>query len=271
MGLDVDQLRRAFGLAASEASGVRANFGTHAKPYHAGECNRAAVVAVYLAQGGFVANRDAIETKYGWADAICGGHYDAGILTEGLGSTFALEEGAVIKQYPCCGANHAAIRAVTNLMQRENVQPDDVVSMEVHQSRYTANEILIYPWPSVGLEGKFCLAFNVAEAWRNGTVTVESFTDERLAELDPYRSRVTVVGEDGNPPVVVKMRLVDGKTIEYEAQDLARASLSDDEIDQKFRANAARADREDQAAEMLKKAWAVEELASLEELTELFG
>src|SRR5436190_9411422 len=38
--LKPEQIRCAFGIAASEASGVRVNFGTMTKPYHAGSLNR---------------------------------------------------------------------------------------------------------------------------------------------------------------------------------------------------------------------------------------
>jgi 2-methylcitrate dehydratase PrpD len=272
MGLDVDQLRRAFGIAASEASGVRANFGTNVKPYHAGECNRAGVVAAFLARDGFAADRNVIETKFGWGDAICGGNYDATRLTDGLGESLAIEKGAWIKRFPCCGANHAAICAVTELMRRENLKADDVDSVEVHQSPNPLQGALIYPWPALALEGKFSLAFNVAEAWRHGNVTVESFTDENLVELDAYRDKVTVVAGEGMPPKVrVKMNLVGGGTVEHVPSAFPGSeNPCDAELSQKFLENAARADRQADAEAMLSKAWNLEGLTSLVELTALF-
>jgi 2-methylcitrate dehydratase PrpD len=272
MGLEVDALCRAFGIAASEASGVRANFGTHTKPYHAGECNRAAVLAVFLANDGFVADRNSIETKFGWGDAICNGIYDESKLTEGLGESLAIEKGFTIKRYPCCGANHAAISAVVEVMQRDNLKPDDVESIEVYQSPNPTDGALIYPWPSVGLEGKFSLAFNVAEAWRSGGVTVESFTDEHLAELEPYWSRVVVIGEKGLPPSVkVTMHLLNGQSVEYQPASFpGYPSISQEELSEKFRANAIRGGRQGDSAEMLTNAWNVENLNSLQDLTTLF-
>jgi 2-methylcitrate dehydratase PrpD len=272
MGLDVDQLRRAFGIAASEASGVRANFGTNAKPYHAGECNRAGVVAAFLARDGFVADRNVIEAKFGWGDAVCGGHYDTSKVTDGLGEALAIEKGAWIKRFPCCGANHPAICAVTELIRRENLKADDVESIEVHQSPNPLDGALIYAWPSVALEGKFSLAFNVAEAWRHGNVTVESFTEENLAEVGAYRDKVTVIAGEGLPPkVTVKMHLVDGGTVEYKPSSFPGSeNPSDAELSQKFLENAARGGRQANAEAMLLKAWNVEQLTSLVELTALF-
>ena len=53
MGLDADAARNAFGIAASAAKGVRANYGTMTKPLHAGEASRAGVMAALLAAEGF--------------------------------------------------------------------------------------------------------------------------------------------------------------------------------------------------------------------------
>ena len=45
-GLDLNQTLRALGIAASEAAGLRENFGTMTKPFHAGRAAESGVVAV---------------------------------------------------------------------------------------------------------------------------------------------------------------------------------------------------------------------------------
>jgi 2-methylcitrate dehydratase PrpD len=274
LGLSADQVRQAFGIAASEAGGVRANFGTMTKPLHAGEANRAGVLAATLARDGFSANRDAIEARFGWGDAIASGTYDEAALTKGLGVSFAIEEGVEIKQYPCCGGNHAAINVVRRLMADEGLDPGDVAGIEVDQSGYVARDILLYPWPSTGLEGKFSLAYNVAEACHSGSVTIDSFRPARLGQLEPWRTRVRIREMEGRPPVAVRMRLTNGRVVAAEQPAAAGGGghpgpLSWSGIEDKFRRNAEHGGRSAQVPAILQLLERVEELGSLQPLTDL--
>jgi 2-methylcitrate dehydratase PrpD len=276
--LDVDQVRQAFGIAASEAGGVRANFGTMTKPLHAGETNRAGVLAAMLAGDGFSASRDAIEGRYGWGDAIASGSYDEAALTKGLGEGFAIEDGVDVKQYPCCGGNHAAINLIRRVIADEGVQPADIVSVEIDQSRYVAKEILLYPWPSTGLEGKFSLAYNVAEACERGNVTIDSFGSSRVDELEPWRGKVKVRDMEGRPPVAVRIHLAGGRVVtgvQPSGSGNQRGGHSDplsvDEIKDKFCQNVERAGRGAQAPAMLDLLERLDVLGSLTPLTDLLA
>jgi 2-methylcitrate dehydratase PrpD len=215
--LDAHRMATALGIASSLASGVRANFGTMTKPLHAGEANRAGVVAAMLARDGFTASTSGIEARYGWGDAIGGGQCDMAAVVDGLGQGLIVEQGVDHKAYPCCGGNHSTILAITELMAHNDLQPGDVERMEVEQSGFVAREILIYDWPRTGLEGKFSLAYNVAAAWADGGVTIASFDEAHVAALAPYRSKVKVIDVEGSPPtVVVRAFTTDGRIISHE-------------------------------------------------------
>jgi len=54
-GLNPAATRRALGIAASEAGGLRENFGTMTKPFHAGRAAESGVVAADLAKAGWTA------------------------------------------------------------------------------------------------------------------------------------------------------------------------------------------------------------------------
>src|SRR5438093_211506 len=58
LGLDAGQTRHALGVAASLASGLKENFGSMAKPFHAGHAARNGVFAAMLAREGFTASDD---------------------------------------------------------------------------------------------------------------------------------------------------------------------------------------------------------------------
>src|SRR5262249_39877566 len=53
LGLDAEQTRASLSLAASQASGLKENFGTMTKPFHAGHAARSGVLAALLARDGF--------------------------------------------------------------------------------------------------------------------------------------------------------------------------------------------------------------------------
>src|SRR3989338_592725 len=68
--LDVEQTRHDLALAASHASGLKENFGSMTKPYHAGHAARSGVLAAQLAREGFTASAVALEGRPGDAAAV---------------------------------------------------------------------------------------------------------------------------------------------------------------------------------------------------------
>jgi 2-methylcitrate dehydratase PrpD len=241
--LDADATQHALGIAASEAGGLRVNFGTMTKPLHAGLANRAAVEAALLAQSGFTASPEALEGRFGWHEVVCRGEGDLATVVRDLGAPFAIEEGLIYKAYPCCGANHYAIDGVIRLMSSHDLSGEDVEQIDVTIESRSLNDVLIYPWPRTPLEGKFSLAYNVAAAMVDGTVTVDTFTDEALGRLSAARDRVHVHASPDLPQnaAFVELRTTDGRTLSRR-QDVLRGSLDDpmswDELVAKFVANA---------------------------------
>ena len=61
MALNPEQTAMTISLAASQASGLRQNFGTMTKPFHAGDAARVGVVSAKLVRDGFTASQDALE------------------------------------------------------------------------------------------------------------------------------------------------------------------------------------------------------------------
>jgi 2-methylcitrate dehydratase PrpD len=149
-------------------------------------------------------------------------------VLDGLGESYAIEEGLVFKAYPCCGANHYAIDGVISLLREAGLGEPDVAQVDVWIEQRNLNEVLVYPWARTPLEGKFSLAYNVAAALVDGAVTVGTFTDSALARLAPVRDRVKVHATADLPQngARVKVRTHDGRTIERE-QLVLRGSLAD--------------------------------------------
>ncbi|MFB0561128.1 MAG: MmgE/PrpD family protein, partial [Candidatus Lokiarchaeia archaeon] len=72
LDLDVEQMMYAFGIAASESAGIRANFGTMTKPFHAGRAAENGIVAAMLAKRGFTSNKNAIDDEFGYLKVTTG-------------------------------------------------------------------------------------------------------------------------------------------------------------------------------------------------------
>ncbi|MBM4335732.1 MAG: MmgE/PrpD family protein [Deltaproteobacteria bacterium] len=179
LGLDAGALRRAFGIATSRAAGTRGNFGTDAKPLHAGLAARAGLEAAELARRSVTARPDALEMELGLADLYGGARP---LELPPLDAGFALDDpGVELKPYPSCRFTHRAIDAVLAL--REKHEGRELRAIEC-ASDPLGLSILIYPEPHTGLEAKFSLQYCVAIAWLSGWPGLDAFSDARAAADD---------------------------------------------------------------------------------------
>jgi 2-methylcitrate dehydratase PrpD len=184
LALQPEQTARALSLAASFASGLKANFGTMTKPLHVGHCARNGLLATLLAREGFTANTAALEHKQGFLEVFNGaGSYNAARMLGDWGAPFLIETGEPgLKPYPCCGSTHGAIDRALALVRQYHPEADDIASVEVltHPRRlpHTDN-----PDPGSGLAAKFSMQYAVARALVDGEVRLDHF--EGRAYLDP--------------------------------------------------------------------------------------
>ncbi|MGO4816327.1 MmgE/PrpD family protein, partial [Cupriavidus sp. 2MCAB6] len=106
MGLDLDQTLRALSIAGSQSAGLRENFGTMTKPFHAGRSSESGVAAAQFAEYGWSATDKILEAPRGFFRAA-GGGYDEGAILNQLGApwTFAAP-GISIKPHPSGSLTH---------------------------------------------------------------------------------------------------------------------------------------------------------------------
>src|SRR5215217_4720152 len=90
MGLDPEATARALSVAGSQSAGLRENFGTMTKPFHAGRSSESGVVAAQFARLGWTATDKILEAPRGFFRAA-GGGYDENAILDKLGApwTFA--------------------------------------------------------------------------------------------------------------------------------------------------------------------------------------
>ena len=177
LGLNAAQTETALAIATSLAAGIKANFGTMAKPLHVGECARGGLMAVLLARKGFTANAEAFEHKQGFFKLFNGeGHYHSERVVESWGQPFdVVSPGASYKQYPCCYSTHAAIEAALTLTREHGVfDAKSIVKVET----WTPAFGLSYtnrPDPASDLDAKFSVQYCAVKALLCGQVVLEDF------------------------------------------------------------------------------------------------
>src|SRR6185437_6190249 len=106
LGLDRAKTAQALAIAASLASGIKANFGTMTKPLHVGHTARSGLFAALLAEGGFTADNAALEHQQGFLMVYNGaGNFAADAILKDWGRPYdVVNPGPAFKQYPCCGS-----------------------------------------------------------------------------------------------------------------------------------------------------------------------
>jgi 2-methylcitrate dehydratase PrpD len=163
MKLDLERTTMALCIAASLASGLKANFGTMTKPLHIGQCCRNGLFAALLAEEGFEAATDVFEHQQGFLNVFNGpGTFDTGKLFENWGMPLEIEAKSIaLKQFPCCGSTHPAINMALQLRREDKVAAADISSIEVlpHGRRLRHTNT---PHPQTPLEAKFSVQYVVA-------------------------------------------------------------------------------------------------------------
>ena len=201
--LDPAGIAHALGLAASEASGIRANFASMAKSLHAGNTAAKAVNAAMLAQAGVTANPRVLESPAGYLDLFGGDRTcDFEELLSDLGRRWDFESpGLNIKRYPSCYYTHSAVDLLLETMAKNDFGHTDIESLYCGISPI-ATKVLIDRLPESGLAGKFSLPYCLALAAFHGTLAIPHFEDHYLQQPPIQRLmecvRTVVVPELGD-------------------------------------------------------------------------
>lgn len=181
LGLDREALCRAFGLAASRASGLTRNFGTMAKPLHAGDAARAAIEAVHLARCGFTADAAILDGPQNFIAVYGrGGSPLTQDSLESLGERWTIvADGIFVKRWPCCYAVHRPVAALQALIDETGLKKDEIVSVEVgflpgveHPLKHRA--------PTTGSEARFSIEYAIAATLLDGDLSLASFADDQV-------------------------------------------------------------------------------------------
>jgi 2-methylcitrate dehydratase PrpD len=246
IGLDLHHTLYAIGIAASEAAGLRENFGTMTKPLHAGRAAESGVVAAELAVLGWTAAEQILEAPRGFFRAA-GGGYDPNAIVHKLGQPWTFRQpGISIKPYPSGSLTHPAMIEMTRLIRTHAIQAQQVARVDVGTNRNMPNA-LIHHQPKTGLEAKFSMEFCMAALLLYGKAGLTEFTSQVVNRRE-VQAMIARIHFGVNPvaeaagynkmTTILDIRLRDGRTISGRA-DFAKGSpaipMTYQEVADKFR------------------------------------
>ncbi|MGA0564390.1 MmgE/PrpD family protein [Ancylobacter sp. VNQ12] len=280
-GLSVEQVVRAFGCAGSQSAGLRENFGTMMKPFHAGRSSESGVVAADFAELGWTTTDKILEAPRGFFQAA-GGGFDAAAIAGKLGQpwTFAFP-GVSIKPHPSGSLTHPGMTELLRLIHAHSIAAGDVERVDVGTNQNMPNA-LIHHRPKNELQAKFSMEFCMAILLLDGRGSLPEFTDETV-ERDDVKAMIERVNFHVHPDAeaagydkmttIIDIHMKDGRVISGRA-DFGKGSpanpMSYDECADKFRgcAEFARWDRAKTEA-IIETVRRLERVGDVRELTRL--
>ena len=282
LGLDVEQTRIALGIAASKSAGIRVNFGTMTKPYHAGAAAENGVVAARLASIGYEANPDGLDGVWGFFQVTAGGGEPGRIIGK-LGNPYAMvNPGFSIKPYPCGSMVHPAMDTLRDLVLEEDIKPAQIKAIHcATQSHVLAG--LRYADPQDELQAKFSMNFCLGIIALRRKAGIAEFTDE-VVLLPEVRAMIRRVNAYPDPNVeaegadrmrsVVEVELNNGQVLKRTAtmsRGMPQRPLTPEELAQKFTDCASGVIPNDRITKVTEAAYALDEIADINTYMVLLG
>jgi len=246
LGLDAAATARALSLAATQAAGLQAVFGSMAKSLNIGRAAANGLLAARLAAAGFEAPADAIERDKGFARATGGALDAAAALADAPG---VLMRQNLFKHHASCFMTHAPVAACRALRARPGFDLKAITEVTVEvEPRF--HRVAAIEAPRTGLEAKFSLRFTAALALAGaptGDPALYSAATAARADLVALRDRVTVAWREDMPETAARVVIAfaDGR------RDVAEADVGTPPADLQAEEDALRAKFQALAAPVL--------------------
>jgi 2-methylcitrate dehydratase PrpD len=231
--LDGTRAAMALSLATSEARGFMSQFGTMAKPMHAGQAAKGGIQSACFAQDGMTAGWHTLDGPIGMNTLMVGPDREelrAAIREPEHGQTLTFETESIgepllilehkfrVKRFPTCGSAHRSLDAVLALREEYGFRAADIDRVDVHAPAMHLKN-LMYQRPEDGLQGKFSVEYPLACAIIQGECTLADFTDEAVARSEHralferiHRHPVDV--PETEMDTTIRITLSDGRVVE---------------------------------------------------------
>ena len=215
LGLDAEAAATALGIAGTQAAGLKSQFGTMCKPFHAGKAAQNGLLAARLAQRGFSSRTDIVECSQGFA-LTHGPDFvpNAALATPAAGFHLLAN---LFKYHAACYFTHAPIECARRLRVEHRLTPELIAGITLRLDA-SCDRVCNIPVPVDGLQSKFSLRQTVAMALAGvdtaslGAYSAENARDPGLIKL---RDRVRFDWQNNWPQTLceLELELVDGRCL----------------------------------------------------------
>jgi 2-methylcitrate dehydratase PrpD len=220
LGLNVEQMVNALGIAFSQAAGNRQCIvdGALTKRLQAGQAASSGVLAAMLAADGFTGAHNIFLGRFGFFELYQPNGHDSGKLLDALGKEFRGDQ-LSFKPYACGRPQHAmldaAIAARRQLALGTAIDATEIADISVAVPAATmADNFSGTPHkrrPTQIVEAQFALPYLIAAALVHGRVGIAEVADIHNAQVMNVVERVHGV-DAGQAGAGVTVRLRDGRT-----------------------------------------------------------
>ena len=219
--LDAKQIENALGIVSTRASGLKSQFGTMGKPFHAGIAASNGIEAAKLSMLGFVSCENGIECNQGFLRTHAWDESLPEAAINGLGKDFLFPE-IKYKFHACCHGLHAFLEALDELKTKNNFNPDSIEKISI-QTQPSWLQVCNIDSPKTGLEAKFSYRLTAAMSLHGvDTGRLDSYNDEICFDekIVKTRDKVEVIPNDQMTNTEALIELKDGSEIYKNSHDL---------------------------------------------------
>ena len=206
--LDADAAARAIGIAATQAAGLKSQFGTQCKPFHAGVAAQNGLRAALLAARGMESRTDMLECRGGFA-ATLSPDFQPDVALADPQRYFIRDN--LFKYHAACYGTHSTVESIRKLRAGHGLAPDTIRHAVVRVAQ-SADSMCNIQNPRTGLEAKFSLRFMAAAALLGrDTAGLDTYSEAVCADtaMVAMRDKVTVeLVRDGWPQHTMKSEVI---------------------------------------------------------------
>jgi 2-methylcitrate dehydratase PrpD len=202
----------ALGIAGTQAAGLKSQFGTMCKPFHAGKAAQNGLLAARLAMRGFTGRADILECEQGFAATHGPDFAPKAALADGF---YILAN--LFKYHAACYFTHAPIECALALRRAHALVPAAIAGITLRIDAST-DRVCNIPDPTDGLQSKFSLRQTVAMALCGiDTASLGAYSEQNARDpaLKQLRQRVRLDFQRGWPQTLAEMEveLADGRRV----------------------------------------------------------
>ena len=200
MNLNINQTMHAFGLVSTQASGLKSQFGTMGKPFHAGMAASNAIQSTKLASLNFISAPNSLECEQGFLDTHSWDGTIPKIAISGLGKNYLYTK-IKYKFFSCCHGLHAALEALSFIKINNIIDIKKITKIKI-ETNSSWLKVCNIPRPSTGLEAKFSYALTSSMILNGINMSKPNSYNQKICKdnaITKIRDKVIVVGNNNIP------------------------------------------------------------------------